>query len=84
MAKYYTVINEDGRFLKFRTGSAVHLHAWVKGIKGASYGTEAQMRAAIEQMKNSPYYSGLKLHLLGEAESGWMAKREAVDRKSED
>lgn len=78
MAKYYSVKNSEGRFLKFRTGNNGSKHAWVNNLRSASYGTEAQMQAAIEEMKNSPFYPDLQLHYLGEAASGWMAKMEAV------
>ena len=84
MTKYYTVINENGRYLKFRTGSNGKTHAWVKGIKAASFGTENQMLSAIEQMKKSPYYNNLKLHFLGEAISGWIAKKNAIQVSSND
>lgn len=84
MAKYYAIQNENGRFLKFRTGSNGQKHAWVKNLLAASFGTENNMKCGIEEMKHSPYYPNLRLFYLGEAVSGRIAKLRAAKKLEAD
>lgn len=70
MNKYFTIKNEHGRYMK--TGG----NGWCNNLKGAVIGTEAQMKALIEQKKNSPYQ--MLLEYIGESESGWISKNEKV------
>lgn len=74
MNKYFAIKNEQGRYLK-RDGG------WCDDLKGATYGTESQMRGMIEQKKNSPFYEGMTLEPLGEDMSGWMAKQATIRNK---
>lgn len=66
MNTYYVIKNENGRYLKSAKGG------WCDNIKGAAYGTKAQMQDLIDQKKNSPYQ--MTLESIGENISGWMAK----------
>ena len=74
MNKYFAIKTEQGRYLKRNGG-------WCDDLKGATYGTEAQMRGMIEQKKNSPFYKGMTLEPLGEDMSGWLAKLHALRNK---
>ena len=70
MKTYFVIKNENGRYLKSANGG------WCDDIKGAVYGTEAQMNGLIEQKKNSPFK--MELMPIGEDVSGWMAKRSFI------
>ena len=70
MKTYFVIKNENGKYLKSANGG------WCDSVKGAVYGTEAQMQGLIEQKKNSPYK--MTLEPIGEDTSGWMAKRSYI------
>lgn len=74
MKKYFAIKNKNGRYLKVRTGSNGSGRAWVKTIKSATIFAEGQAKAAVEDLKNSPYYDGITIVSVGEAESAWMTK----------
>lgn len=74
MNKYFSIKNENGRYLKSAKGG------WCDNLKGAVYGTEAQMQALIDQKKNSPFK--MAIEPIGEDMSGWMAKHSKI-RESE-
>lgn len=74
MNTYFIVKNENGSYLKIRTGNNGAKRAWVKTLKAASVFSEGQAKAAVEELKNSPYYSGLSIEAVGEAESAWQVK----------
>ena len=70
MKTYFVIKNENGKYLKSANGG------WCDSVKGAVYGTDAQMQGLIEQKKNSPYK--MTLEPIGEDMSGWMAKRSYI------
>ena len=74
MKNYYAIKNSNGHYLKVRTGSNGAKRAWVKTIKSATIFAEGQAAAAVDDLKNSPYYGSLTLESVGEAESAWMVK----------
>lgn len=78
MNTYYVIKNEDGRYLKVRTGSNGTKRAWVEGLKGATVGTLAQCEAIKESLNKSPYYNGLQIVEIGKGHSAWAAKFDAV------
>ena len=74
MKTYYVIKNTNGSYLKIRTGNNGAKRAWVKTLKAATVFAEGQAEAAVEELKNSPYYNGLSIEAIGEAESAWQVK----------
>ena len=78
MYNYYVIKNENGRYLKVRTGSNGTKRAWVPDMKGATVGTLPQCEAMKNELRKSPYFDGLEIVEIGEAESAWQAKNSAA------
>ena len=79
MKKYYVIQNENGRYLKTRSGSNGARRAWVANPKGATTFTRSGVEAMKnEQLKGSPYYEGLKIVGLGFGFCGSDAKEAAL------
>ena len=80
MNTYFTIKRADGRYMKIRQNG--NTRNWVKNLKGASVGTEAQMQACLDALTKSPYHEECQLVKVGEASSAWRAKLEAVNKQS--
>ena len=49
MNTYFTIKRADGRYMKIRQNGKTR--NWVKNLKGASVGTEAQMQACLDKIQ---------------------------------
>ena len=74
MKTYFAIKNNEGRYLKVRTGSNGAKRAWVNTLKAATIFAEGQAQVAMDELKNSPFFAGLTIEQVGEAESAWMVK----------
>ena len=88
MNTYFTIKRADGRFMKIRHNRKTRRN-WVKNLKGASVGTEAQMQACLDEIQREYRRlgrdndaDGCKIVKVGEASSAWLAKLEAVNKQS--
>lgn len=75
MKTYFAIRNSENRYMKVRANGS---RSWVEDLKGATIGTEAQMNSLIAQLSNSPYQAGCELVEVGESDSAWKAKLNAV------
>ena len=85
MNTYYAIKRADGRYMKIRQNGKTR--NWVKGLKSATVGTEAQMQACIdviqrEYLRIGREADGIVLVRVGESDSAWKAKLEAVNKQS--
>ena len=85
MNTYFTIKRADGRYMKTRQNGKTR--NWVKNLKGASVGTEAQMQACLdvihrEYLRIGREADGIVLVRVGESDSAWKAKLEAVNKQS--
>ena len=87
MNTYFAIKNADGRYMKIRQNGKTR--NWVKNLKGASVGTEAQMQACLDviqreyrRLGRETDADGCQLVNVGEAASAWQAKLEAVNKQS--
>ncbi len=88
MNTYFAIKRADGRYMKIRQNGKTR--NWVKNLKGASVGTEAQMQVCLDAIQREyrrlgreADAEGCKLVKIGEAASAWMAKLEAVNTAKE-
>ena len=86
MNTYFAIKRADGRYMKIRQNGKTR--NWVKNLKGASVGTEAQMQACLDviqreyrRLGREADADGCQLVKVGEAASTWQAKLEAVNTK---
>lgn len=87
MKTYFAIKRADGRYMKIRQNGKTR--NWVKNLKGASVGTEAQMQACLDviqreyrRLGRETDADGCKITKVGEAASAWQAKSEAVNKQS--
>lgn len=85
MNTYFAIKRADGRYMKIRQNGKTR--NWVKNLKGASVGTEAQMQACLdvihrEYLRIGREADGIVLVRVGESDSAWKAKLEAVNKQS--
>ena len=87
MNTYFAIKRADGRYMKIRQNGKTR--NWVKNLKGASVGTEAQMQACLDviqreyrRLGHETDADGCQLVKVGEAASAWHAKLEAVNKQS--
>jgi hypothetical protein len=85
MNTYFAIKRADGRYMKIRQNGKTR--NWVKNLKGASVGTEAQMQACLdvihrEYLRIGREADGIVLVRVGESDSAWKAKLEAVNKHS--
>ena len=80
---YFTIKRADGRYMKIRQNGKTR--NWVKNLKGASVGTEAKMQACLDviqreyrRLGRETDAEGCQLVKVGEADSAWKVKLEAV------
>lgn len=86
MNTYFVITRADGRYMKIRQNGKTR--NWMKNLKSASVGTEAQMQACLDviqreyrRLGRETDADGCKLVKIGEAPSGWMAKLAAVNEQ---
>lgn len=86
MNTYFAIKRADGRYMKIRQNGKSR--NWVKSLKGASVGTEAQMQACLDSIQREYKRLGRELDAdgcslvkVGEASSAWQAKMEAVNKQ---
>jgi hypothetical protein len=86
MNTYFAIKRADGRYMKIRQNGKTR--NWVKNLKGASVGTEAQMQACLDVIQREYRRLGRELDAdgcqlvkVGEAASAWVAKLEAVNEQ---
>ena len=87
MNTYFAIKRADGRYMKIRQNGKTR--NWVKNLKGASVGTEVQMQACLDviqreyrRLGRETDSDGCKIVKVGEADSAWRAKLEAVNKQS--
>jgi hypothetical protein len=87
MNTYFAIKNADGRYMKIRQNGKTR--NWVKNLKSASVGTEAKIQACLDMIQREyrrlgreTDADGCKLIKVGEADSAWQAKLEAVNEQS--
>ena len=84
MKTYFAIKRADGRYMKIRQNGKAR--NWVKSLKGASVGTEAQMQACIdviqrEYLRIGREADGIVLLRVGDSDSAWKAKLDAVSKQ---
>lgn len=86
MNTYFAIKRADGRYMKIRQNGKAR--NWVKNLKGATVGTEAQMQSCLDAIQREYRRLGRELDAdgcllvkVGEADSAWMAKLEAVNEQ---
>ena len=84
MNTYFAIKNADGRYMKIRQNGKTR--NWVKNLKGASVGTEAQMQACLDAIQREyrrlgRETDGCVLVKIGESDSAWKAKLDAVSKQ---
>lgn len=83
MNTYFAIKRADGRYMKIRQNGKTR--NWVKGLKSATVGTEAQMQACIDVIQREYLRIGLKREIVlvkvGESDSAWKAKLDAVSKQ---
>jgi hypothetical protein len=71
----------DGRYMKSRKNGKAR--NWVKDLKSATVGTEAQMQACLDAIRREYLRIGMNREIVlvrvGEAASAWLAKLEAAN-----
>lgn len=87
MNTYFAIKRADGRYMKIRQNGKTR--NWVKNLKGASVGTEAQMQACLDviqreyrRLGRETDADGCQLVKVGEAASAWQAKLEEVNKQT--
>ena len=84
MNTYFAIKRADGRYMKIRQNGKTR--NWMKNLKGATVGTEAQMKACLDAIQREYLRIGLNRKIVlvkvGEAASAWQAKLEAVNKQS--
>ena len=87
MNTYFAIKRADGRYMKIRQNGKTR--NWVKNLKGATVGTEAQMQSCLDviqreyrRLGREADADGCKIVKVGEAASAWQAKLEAVNKQS--
>ena len=83
MNTYFAIKRADGRYMKIRQNGKTR--NWVKNLKGASVGTEAQMQACLdviqrEYLRIGRETDGIVLVRVGESDSAWQAKLESENK----
>jgi hypothetical protein len=84
MNTYFAITRADGRYMKIRQNGKTR--NWVKGLKSATVGTEAQMQACLdviqhEYLRIGREADGIVLVRVGESDSAWKAKLDAVSKQ---
>lgn len=86
MNTYFAIERADGRFMKSRQNGRTR--NWMKELKKATVGTEAQMQACLDAIQREyrrlgreADADGCKLVRVGEAASAWLAKLEAANEQ---
>ena len=84
MNTYFAIKRADGRYMKIRQNGKTR--NWMKNLKGATVGTEAKMQACLDAIQREYLRIGLNRKIVlvkvGEADSAWQAKLEAVNKQS--
>ena len=84
MNTYFAIKRADGRYMKIRQNGKTR--NWMKNLKGATVGTEAKMQACLDAIQREYLRIGLNRKIVlvkvGEADSAWQAKLEAVNEQS--
>lgn len=73
----------DGRYMKSRQNGKAR--NWVKDLKSATVGTEAQMQACLDAIRREYLRIGMNREIelvrVGESDSAWKAKLDAVSKQ---